>query len=229
MATTTNFGWETPDDTDLVKDGAAAIRTALNGVDTSLVDLKGGTTGQILAKASNTDMDFVWSAPAAGGGMTLINTGGTALSGATTTVSSIPDTYKSLYVVVKGVSNTADVSNSFRFNGDTGNNYGYNWMRTVGETFSAGSLNATSNINSAFSASSSAAKQAGSMLLEIPRYADTDWVNFYWSSWSGADGTTTVNRQGVGVYDGTAAISSITFISNSSTFSAGTAYVYGVN
>lgn len=61
MATTTNFGWTTPNDTDLVKDGAAAIRTALNGVDTSLVDLKGGTTGQVLAKASNTDLDYTWS------------------------------------------------------------------------------------------------------------------------------------------------------------------------
>lgn len=62
MATTTNFGWETPDDTDLVKDGAAAIRTALGGVDTSFVDLKGGTTGQVLSKASNTDLDFSWTA-----------------------------------------------------------------------------------------------------------------------------------------------------------------------
>ena len=62
MATTTNFGWETPDDTDLVKDGAAAIRTALGGVDTSFVDLKGGTTGQVLAKASGTDLDFSWVA-----------------------------------------------------------------------------------------------------------------------------------------------------------------------
>jgi hypothetical protein len=62
MATTTNFGWETPDDTDLVKDGAAAIRTALGGVDTSFVDLKGGTTNQVLAKASNTDLDFTWVA-----------------------------------------------------------------------------------------------------------------------------------------------------------------------
>jgi hypothetical protein len=61
MATTTNFGWETPDDTDLVKDGAAAIRTALGGVDTSFVDLKGGTTGQVLAKASGTDLDFTWT------------------------------------------------------------------------------------------------------------------------------------------------------------------------
>lgn len=62
MATTTNFGWETPDDTDLVKDGAAAIRTALNGVDTSFADLKGGTTGQVLSKASGTDLDFTWVA-----------------------------------------------------------------------------------------------------------------------------------------------------------------------
>lgn len=61
MATTTNFGWDTPDDTDLVKDGAAAIRTLGSAIDTSLVDLKGGTTGQVLSKASNTDMDFTWS------------------------------------------------------------------------------------------------------------------------------------------------------------------------
>lgn len=62
MATTTNFGWETPDDTDLVKDGAAAIRTLGGAIDTSLVDLKGGTTGQLLSKNSNTDMDFTWAA-----------------------------------------------------------------------------------------------------------------------------------------------------------------------
>ena len=60
MATTTNFGWTTPDDTDLVKDGAAAIRTLGSAIDSSLVDLKGGTTGQVLSKASGTDMDFTW-------------------------------------------------------------------------------------------------------------------------------------------------------------------------
>ena len=62
MATTTNFGWETPDDTDLVKDGAAAMRTLGNSIDTSFVELKGGTTGQILSKASNTDLDYTWIA-----------------------------------------------------------------------------------------------------------------------------------------------------------------------
>jgi hypothetical protein len=62
MANTTNFGWETPDDTDLVKDGAAAMRTLGNAIDASFIDLKGGTTGQVLSKASNTDLDFTWVA-----------------------------------------------------------------------------------------------------------------------------------------------------------------------
>ena len=62
MPTTSNFGWTTPADTDLVKDGAAAIRTLGNGVDASFLDLKGGTTGQVLTKASGTDLDFSWTA-----------------------------------------------------------------------------------------------------------------------------------------------------------------------
>jgi hypothetical protein len=64
MATTTNFGWSTPDNTDLVKDGALAIRTLGSAIDTSLVDLKGGTTGQNLRKATNTDLDFTWAGDA---------------------------------------------------------------------------------------------------------------------------------------------------------------------
>jgi hypothetical protein len=64
MPTTTNFGWTTPADTDLVKDGALAIRTLGNGIDTSMVDLKGGTTGQNLRKATNTDLDFTWAGDA---------------------------------------------------------------------------------------------------------------------------------------------------------------------
>ena len=60
MPTTTNFGWTTPADTDLVKDGASAMRTLAGGIDTSMAQLKGGTTGQILSKTSNTDMAFTW-------------------------------------------------------------------------------------------------------------------------------------------------------------------------
>jgi hypothetical protein len=80
MATTTpNFGWAVPTSTDLVKDGAVAIETLGDSIDASLVDLKGGTTGQVLAKASNTDMDFTWVTDAAGD-ITGV-TAGTGISG----------------------------------------------------------------------------------------------------------------------------------------------------
>jgi len=60
--TTTNFGWDIPQSTDLVKDGATAIAALGQDIDTAFVDLKGGTTGQVLAKASGTDLDFSWVA-----------------------------------------------------------------------------------------------------------------------------------------------------------------------
>lgn len=61
MATTTpNFGWPVPTSTDLVKDGATAIEALGDSIDASMLDLKGGTTGQVLSKNTNTDMDFTW-------------------------------------------------------------------------------------------------------------------------------------------------------------------------
>lgn len=83
MATTTNFNWETPDDTDLVKDGAAAVRTLGSSIDTSFVDLKGGTTGQILSKASNTDLDYTWITNEVGDITAVV--AGTGLTGGGTT------------------------------------------------------------------------------------------------------------------------------------------------
>lgn len=66
MATTTNYGWQTPDDTDLVKDGASAMRTLGQEIDTTFADLKGGSSGQMLTKASNTDNDYAWVTPEIG-------------------------------------------------------------------------------------------------------------------------------------------------------------------
>ena len=54
MANTTNYNWETPDDTDLVKDGAAAIRTLGNSVDTTTKNLNPQTTLGDLAYRSAT-------------------------------------------------------------------------------------------------------------------------------------------------------------------------------
>ena len=67
MATTTpNFGWSVPTSTDLVKDGATAIETLGDSIDASMGDLLGGTSGQMLVKNSNTNMDFIWQTPNVG-------------------------------------------------------------------------------------------------------------------------------------------------------------------
>jgi hypothetical protein len=57
---TTNFGWVMPTATDLVTDLPADFAVFGQGVDTSLADLNGGTTGQVLSKTSNTNLDFTW-------------------------------------------------------------------------------------------------------------------------------------------------------------------------
>ena len=69
---TTNFGWVMPTSTDLVTDLPADFAVFGQGVDTTMADLKGGTTGQVLAKATNTDMDFVWTT-ANPGDITAVN------------------------------------------------------------------------------------------------------------------------------------------------------------
>ena len=58
--TTTNYGWDIPQSTDLVKDGATAIATLGQDIDTAFVGLKGGSTGQVLSKTSGTDLAFTW-------------------------------------------------------------------------------------------------------------------------------------------------------------------------
>ena len=122
MATTTNYSWSTPDDTDLVKNGASAIRALGTAIDTTTKNLNPSTTlGDIeyrsssantntrLAIGSNGNILTVsggvptWAAPAASGSMTLLST--TTLNGATVSINSISGSYKSLYAVIYGVTN----------------------------------------------------------------------------------------------------------------------------
>jgi hypothetical protein len=98
MSTTTPlFGWVVPTSSDLVKNGAVAIETLGDSIDSSMGDLLGGTTGQVLSKTSATDMDFTWVAASAGssyvagknfvinGGMDVWQRGTTGFSTATGT------------------------------------------------------------------------------------------------------------------------------------------------
>lgn len=102
MATTPNFGWSTPDNTGLVKNGALDIRTLGNSIDASLLDLKGGTTGQVLTKASNTDMDFSWVADATGIPATIVDAKGDLIA------ATAADTVSRLAVGTNGQVLTAD-------------------------------------------------------------------------------------------------------------------------
>jgi hypothetical protein len=157
MATTTNYSWTTPDDTALVKDGAAAIRTLGSSVDTTVKNLNPettlgdisyrsstanvktrlalGTAGQILAVNSGaTAPEWITSSS---GGMDLLST--TTLSGSSTVISGISGSYKNLLVIVSGaVWGTAGAILNFRFNGSSsiayGNLYG-NAAASYGESF----------------------------------------------------------------------------------------------
>jgi len=76
---TTPFSWQMPTATDLVTDLPADFEVFGQAVATSMADLLGGTSGQVLAKNSNTDMDFVWTT-ANPGDITGV-TAGTGISG----------------------------------------------------------------------------------------------------------------------------------------------------
>jgi hypothetical protein len=80
---TSNFGWVMPTATDLVTDLPADFAVFGQAVDTSMADLLGGTTGQVLSKTSGTNMDFTWVAANPGditavGVTSPINGGGTS-------------------------------------------------------------------------------------------------------------------------------------------------------
>jgi hypothetical protein len=63
---TSNFGWQMPEPTDLVTNLPADFEVFGQAVDSDFADLLGGTTGQVLKKNTNADLDFVWGADSAG-------------------------------------------------------------------------------------------------------------------------------------------------------------------
>ena len=245
MATTTNYGWTTPDDTALVKDGASAIRTLGSSVDTTTKALNPsttlgdieyrsstantntrlgiGSTGQVLTVAGGVPS---W-ATSSSGGMTLINTGGTTLTGASVTISSIPATYKNLQLIIRNFLPASDNSTIvLRINADnTANRYA--------------SKQDGSYIDFAFDLSQIVLTEGQvvpgtSTALAVANffdYANTDTMKII-EIMSIGNAFTAGNfdaRTFINYYKQTNAISSLVLLPDSGNFTSGTAFLYGVS
>ena len=242
MATTTNYGWATPDDTALVKDGASAIRTLGSSVDTTTKALNPsttlgdieyrsstantntrlaiGTTGQVLNVSGGVP---AWTTLQSGG-MTLLST--TTLSGSSTTISSISQDYKDLYILGRNAYSAAAQSLYCRFNGDN-TSANYNSMITLNN---GGTISGNAGLDNGYiGATSSYSPPTWDTLTQfnilIPRYTETQ--NKFITSNLRTYITNHRSYTGMMVTGSTTAISSITFASDS-TFSGGTIYIYGV-
>jgi hypothetical protein len=244
MATTTNYGWTTPDDTALVKDGAAAIRTLGSSVDTTTKALNPSTTlGDIEYRSStantNTRLGIgttgqallvsggvpAWGTISAGG-MTLINTGGTTLTGASVTISSIPSTYNDLLVIIRNARTVDDGGDpTVRINGDS---TASRHARLLSSNATGVSFNNT--LWSLINQQDNGASESLISLL-IPDYANTTSWKIGRSFGVANDPTTSTNisyLQGMFAYNQTGAISSLQFIGDANGWTSGTVFVYGV-
>ena len=235
MATTTNYGWETPDDTDLVKDGASAIRTLGSAIDTTTKALNPettlgdisyrsstantntrlaiGTTGQVLTVSGGVP---AWSTISAGG-MTLLST--TSLSGTSTTVSSISGSYTNLFILVRGFTFNANACLKVSFNSGSIPMYGQ----------AAGAVFAPTSIIGTYNSQTAPGSTTNSFAIFVNNYASSSYhkpVGYYGNqvpsegptyAWGYSNQTAAITQVVVGTVAGT------------STFSTGEILIYGVN
>jgi hypothetical protein len=246
MATTTNYGWTTPDDTALVKDGAAAIRTLGSSVDTTTKALNPettlgdlayrsstanvktrlglGTAGQVLQVNSGATAPE-WATPASAGGMTQLASG--SLSGTTFNLSSISGSYKQLVLYVHNIYVDVGTRLYMRLNTDTGNNYTYSDTKSKDAVVAF--ENAGSFIGIYASETLPTTSGENTFILTIPNYTNTaGYKPFSYISYMKT--ATASSRTGGGVYKSATAITAINFntLSGTANFS-GTYTLYGVN
>jgi hypothetical protein len=255
MATTPNYGWVTPAPTDFVTDLPADFETFADAVDDTVKDLNPGTTagdvdyytsstakarlaigtaGQVLAVNSGaTAPEWI----TVGGGtknFTLLNTGGTSLSGSSTvTISGISNQDELMLVIVGASSGSLAYNVSLRVNADSSSIY-----NAWGPYLSAGAGYAASNFGVRSNAGSSqiiigewsdnaASAMSGFFRISGAATSGKKIVNFATgSSASGGNGQDLV--WGGGWIDLSSTITSISLIQTESiNFDAGTAYLYG--
>jgi len=248
MATTTNYSWETPDDTDLVKDGAAAIRTLGSSIDTTTKALNPsttlgdieyrsstantntrlavGSTGQVLTVAGGVPS---WATPTSSApSYSLINAGGTALTGATTITISGISGKNQLFVTIIGCSSATGNSNfSIRLNSDSGSNYGYfNAIMIAPDSVTEDSAATTSLMYIGAISANAGSVLSGYCLVDGCNSSGVKVMHHSTGSTNATGGNAQLNTGG-GTWSGSATVSSISIISSAGNFDNGTIYVYG--
>jgi hypothetical protein len=276
---TSNFNWQMPTSSDLVTDLPADFEVFGQAVDTSLADLKGGTTGQVLKKNSNTDMDFVWGADSAGmtnpmtttgdiiysssgstparlgigttgqvlnvaGGVpawttpagagsnwSLLNAGGTALTGAqTVTVSGISGKDKIMVIINGGSSDSAQRAIGVRLNAQTGTIY-YRWgiQFNNNASYSAGIFDTDSG-NADYIKIATMTDTASSVVNGAVTFTgcNSSGVKQFQSSGGCTPASSNSGQLNVltGYVDLSATITSISVYASAGNLDAGTVYVY---
>jgi hypothetical protein len=240
MATTTNYGWTTPDDTALVKDGAAAIRTLGSSVDTTTKNLNPettlgdiayrsstanvktrlalGTAGQVLQVNSGATAPE-WATPSSGG-MTLLST--TTFSGTTTSVTSINQSYKHLLLQINGMTNSGNLE--IRPNGSTTGAY------LAAVSYASGSNKLNSNLGpTGFNYSASTTNSDMSVIMWIYSYSDTARDKpISASSFFNSTFPDPIPQIYGGYWNSNSAVSSIDFVTGTST-TDGTIRLWGVS
>ncbi len=206
-------------------DGAIAKTTVTTAGDiiyrnaTVPVRLGIGTANQVLTVNSGATAPE-WATPASGG-MTLLTT--MTLSGSSVTSSTFSSAYNNLFIYIKGAYCGTNQALNMRLNADTGNNYSF----TFGDgLFLAAEGQNQSSLRIGNIGTNSGAQQSSYQQINLMRPSDTDsvFVNTVAQYYQG-----TVNSFNcTGVYDNSAAITSITLFIGSGTFTAGTVYIYGV-
>jgi hypothetical protein len=160
------------------------------------------------------------------GSMTLIST--TTLSGATTTLSSIPQTYNSLYLVIDNALPASDSPElRMRFNGDSAAN---RHCSAYNQTFS-NAANAFDTTYQRITVNNDNGVSTAFCTIEIPNYTNTTSWKFAKIIGVNNDETTTTSiriNHATGAYNQTAAISSLAFFFGTGNATSGTIKLYGV-
>jgi hypothetical protein len=183
-----------------------------------------GSTGQVMTVAGGVP---TWAAPSASlDNYTLINTGGTALTGANTfTISGISGK-NSILIIADDFSTSAGNSEfRVRLNTDTGSNYSQSGLQLKDASTAAG-LNIQNGTS--FWVAQAQSNALGTYYLKMGIFGTgSSGYKFITGSTMGDWGTLSQMNTFNATYKGTSAITSITFFSNGANFDAGTIYVYG--